>query len=145
MFLRRTWPHISVDPWSCLPTLPFRLDFFPNATVRAPYGQNHEKSLTSLKILGFFPTVTVLQKDLDAQGAQVVRGVVGPKGFKILDNPGAAVAGYGRFTVDLEDPRPGQRVPGFSVKSLNASFDTLATWVKFGTDCLDVRRIFLVA
>lgn len=59
--------------------------------------------------------------------AEVVRGVVGSKGFKIVRRDGASpVLGYGKHTVDLNDPRPGTPVPAFSVQSFNATFDTLA-------------------
>eukprot|EP00435_Cladocopium_sp_Y103_P046966 s1600_g13.t1 len=62
--------------------------------------------------------------------AQIVKGTIGSKPVKLIRprNPPQFkyVSGYGKFTVDVSDPRPGTIVPAHSVKSLNVTFDTLA-------------------
>ena len=62
--------------------------------------------------------------------AQIVKGTIGSKPYKLIrPNKHAKygnVSGYGKFIVDVSDPRPGTIVPAHSVKSLNVTFDTLA-------------------
>eukprot|EP00435_Cladocopium_sp_Y103_P058745 s761_g20.t1 len=63
--------------------------------------------------------------------AQVVRGTVGSKSFKIITPEDEYkhlkhLEGYARFTADANDPRPGILVPAHSLQSLNVTFDTLA-------------------
>lgn len=63
--------------------------------------------------------------------AQIVKGTIGSKPYKLIRPPNVHaeygnVSGYGKFTVDVSDPRPGTIVPAHSVKSLNVTFDTLA-------------------
>ena len=74
-------------------------------------------------------------------GAQVVRGTVGSKSFKLV-NPtwmkrDKHATGYSAFTSDAKDPRPGVVVPAHPVKSLNVTFDTLAI------DCEGCFKTFL--
>jgi len=64
----------------------------------------------------------VLEGNLYQHGchATVVRGPVGTSSLKFeLHN-------YGSRTISLDDPRPGVVVPAHSLRSLNATFDTLA-------------------
>ena len=62
--------------------------------------------------------------------AQVVKGTIGFKPYKVI-TPRIAeqdrlefgnISGYGKFTVDVSDPRPGTIVPAHSVKLLNVTF-----------------------
>eukprot|EP00435_Cladocopium_sp_Y103_P059407 s443_g21.t1 len=63
--------------------------------------------------------------------AQIVKGTIGSKPYKLIRPENrhpelGNISGYGKFTVDVSDPRPGTIVPAHSVKSLNVTFDTLA-------------------
>eukprot|EP00435_Cladocopium_sp_Y103_P049876 s1077_g15.t1 len=60
--------------------------------------------------------------------AQVVRGTIGPKSYKLItpEIRKKASDGYSKFVVDVNDPRPGVTVPAHSVQSLNVPFDTLS-------------------
>ena len=51
---------------------------------------------------------------------KVVRGPIGTSSLKFL------IHNYGSITMSLDDPRPGVLVPAHSLRSLNATFDTLA-------------------
>ncbi|CAE7323764.1 unnamed protein product [Symbiodinium sp. CCMP2456] len=64
----------------------------------------------------------VLEENLQRHGchATVVRGPVGTSSLKFL------LHNYGSITMSLDDPRPGVVVPAHSLRSLNATFDTLA-------------------
>lgn len=89
-------------------------------------------------------------------GAQVVRGTVGSKSFKLV-NPtwmkrDKNATGYSAFTSDANDPRPGVVVPAHSVASLNVTFDTLAidcegcfkTFLKENPDLLKTLKMIIV-
>ena len=66
--------------------------------------------------------------------AQIVKGAIGSKPCKLITPHWGPrylaqfgnASGYGKFTVDVKDPRPGIIVPAHPVKSLNVTFDTLA-------------------
>lgn len=63
--------------------------------------------------------------------AQIVKGTIGSKLYKLIRPPNkhakyGNVSGYGKFIVDVSDPRPWTLVPAHSVKSLNVTLDTLA-------------------
>eukprot|EP00439_Symbiodinium_sp_Y106_P054660 s3412_g7.t1 len=64
----------------------------------------------------------VLEENLQRHGchATVVRGPIGTSSLKFL------IHNYGSITMSLDDPRPGVLVPAHSLRSLNATFDTLA-------------------
>ena len=51
---------------------------------------------------------------------KVVRGPIGTSSLKFM------LHNYGSRTISLDDPRPGVVVPAHSLRSLNATFDTLA-------------------
>lgn len=100
----------------------------------------------------------VLEGNLAKKGcnAQVVRGTVGSKSFKLVTptwmKRDRNATGYSAFTSNANDPRPGVVVPAHSVKSLNVTFDTLAidcegcfkTFLKENPDLLKTLTMIIV-
>lgn len=89
--------------------------------------------------------------------AQVVRGTIGPKSYKLITpemqrKEAKARDGYSKFVVDVNDPRPGVTVPAHSVQSLNVPFDTLsidcegcfATFLEENPDLLQTLSMIIV-